>query len=181
MWWEKKNLITIFLHGVICVWSLEQSLPDSPWPSDGRLVTTILFSGLWRQKQNFVVRDWLCFYVSFPFFFFVKFGSEVYCSYVNWKDIEKQDRTLTTKFWPHNWYIHLNDFTMNPDNELLLRSVIYKCWKNNCRLKPRFKQSSIFSLLLTQARMSYTCYWQWRCRFSRRKVWEICMWVVFKH
>ena len=28
--------------------------PDSPWLSDGRLVTTILFSGLWRQKQNLV-------------------------------------------------------------------------------------------------------------------------------
>ena len=32
------------------------ALPDSPWPSDERLVTTILFFGPWRQKQNLVVR-----------------------------------------------------------------------------------------------------------------------------
>ena len=29
-----------------------KSLPVLPWPSDGRLVTTILFSGPWCQKQN---------------------------------------------------------------------------------------------------------------------------------
>ena len=42
-----------FLHGVICVLSFGKSLSVSPWPSDGRLVTTILFSGPWRQKAEF--------------------------------------------------------------------------------------------------------------------------------
>ena len=40
---KQNNSITIFLHGVIC--SLEKSLPVSASPSDGRLVTTILFCG----------------------------------------------------------------------------------------------------------------------------------------
>ena len=40
-----------------------------PWPSDERLVPTILFSGLWHQKQNLVVRDQFCFYISVPFSF----------------------------------------------------------------------------------------------------------------
>ena len=32
---------------------MDKSFLDLSWPSDGRPVTTILFSGPWRQKQNF--------------------------------------------------------------------------------------------------------------------------------
>ena len=44
----------LFFQGVICV-CFEKSLPVLLWPSDERLVTKILFSGTWRQKQNLVV------------------------------------------------------------------------------------------------------------------------------
>ena len=52
------------------VW--KKSLPDSPWPSNGKLVTTLMFSGPWRQKQSIVNRGRVLFlwlYLAVPFSF----------------------------------------------------------------------------------------------------------------
>ena len=65
---EKKTVWLRFFLRSNLRFKVEKSLPVLTLPSDGRMVTTILFSGPRCQKQNLVARDRSCFlYICFIF------------------------------------------------------------------------------------------------------------------
>ena len=57
----RKNLELLLVFLIVVNKGLK--IGKSPWPSEGRLVTTILFSGPWCQRQNLVVGVRSCFYI----------------------------------------------------------------------------------------------------------------------
>ena len=84
-----------------------KSLSDSPWSSDGRLVTTILFFGPWCQKQN--IHIYICTILR-------NYNTSRYhILQENETDIKKQDRSFITKFcfWRHE-----------PENNITVTSLL---------------------------------------------------------